>query len=313
MNGNPITHTDPDGDVLPAIIAAALVGAAVSGGTTVAANLMTGNKAFHGFGRALAIGALGGAVSGGVGSLFAGTAFGQSASIGIVKSFASTAATSVAFNQEFTAATALGALAGGFVNAKLPGFTGVKGGPFANVLAETAHSAVTSGIAGAASGGVTALVSGGNVGRGISNGAKNGAIGGAAYSLSTNFWFGSTYIPEAGNGGEGQVYRRGNPIISSMGLGGGFTGGRSLLVNRLAGKNSELYRKYGESHETAHYYQMRELGLGKFYWKLGREFFMENPYGTPGTFENQADHFAYRRLGYHFIPGIGPVAAQPRR
>ncbi len=291
MNGNPITHADPDGDVLPAILAGALIGAAISGATTVASNVITNQYAFKGFGRAVLIGAIGGAVTGGVGEALAGKAIGQGLSGGLLKSTASYAATSAISGEPITLGSAAAVLAGGLVSAGIPSFAAVDGGAIPNIIAETAYNTSTGAIVGGVSGGVGALVDGRDVSAGIARGAYGGAVSGIATSALTIGLFGSAYKSAANIPSNGQVYRRG--LLPLRGNGGGFTAGDNLLVNGDSRPGTDGAREYTEWHETVHHQQIRDLGIGKFYWKLGieqarRVFSSYDPYTDPGSFENQA-------------------------
>ncbi len=185
----------------------------------------------------------------------------------------------------------------------MPGFTGVKGGALLNIGAEALHMAGTGALTGAVTGGVAAAVDGRDITQGVVLGAKDGAIGGVAQTAANVFLFGNTYVPKAGNGGAGQVYRRGFLPLSLMRRGGGLAAGRNLLTSPLEGDPN--YYEWVQSHETGHYHQIRRMGFGAFYAKAGAELLGRlrgiNPYTTEGTLEYEARQFAVIRTGrdYH--------------
>ncbi len=300
MENSPMNFADPNGAepiTLGVLVVGALIGAGVSGATTIATNAITGNDLFQGFGRSLAFGAVGGFIGAGIGGAFAGTAFGQSTSFGVLNNFASTAATSATFGQDITLGTLVGSVAGGFVRGALPGFTGVEGGAIANIGAEALHMAGTGAITGAVNGGVAAAVDGRNVVQGIVFGAKDGFIGGVAQAAANNFLFGNTYIPGGHFEVTNQVFRRGNPIFSLFTNGGGLAAGRNLSTGN--DPDDPDFLPWVQHHENSHYLQMRESGFGAFYAKTTGQYFGGNPYGTVGTFEWKANVHAYMVKGYY--------------
>jgi len=301
MGNNPISYSDPEGDLffVPILVGAA-IGAGVSGATTIAVNAINGNNLFQGIGKAMAFGAVGGAIGAGVGAAFSGTAFGQSTGFGILNNVASNAATSAAFGQDITLGSLAGGVAGGIVGGQLPGFTGVKGGAFANAFAEIGHKSLTGAITGAVGGGVAAAVDRRDIGEGILNGAKYGAIGGGTQAGLNILTMGTAYKPERSYGffdGEPKpVYRTGTFISGFFaGEGSGITLGRNLLTHQYKNK-SGYANQHLRAHETAHFIQQRIHGFGKFYGRTAKEYLInpgfKNVYGTRGTFEYQADQYA---------------------
>ncbi len=313
MANNPMSFNDPDGDVLPAILVGALIGAGVSGATIIAANAINGNNLFQGFGRAVAFGAVGGAIGAGIGAAFAGTAFGQSTGFGILNNIASNAATSAAFGQDFTMGSLIGSAAGGVVAGQLPACSGVQGGSLVNGLAEVGHRAITGGIAGGVGGGIAAAIDGGNIGSGILNGARYGAIGGGVQAGLNILTMGTAYVPSREYGDFGSfkpVYRRGTFLTRAFAPGSGIAIGRNLVTNEVSegmsaylGYDKNRYGEYLRAHETGHFAQQRRMGFGRFYGRTLSEYVrygLGNVYNTQGTLEYQADLYALKLLGYKY-------------
>lgn len=65
---NPLLYTDPSGEIVPGLITALWVGAAIAVGTTAIINIANGVPFWYGMGKAATMGALSGAISFGIGS-----------------------------------------------------------------------------------------------------------------------------------------------------------------------------------------------------------------------------------------------------
>jgi hypothetical protein len=297
MGNSPFAINDPEGDeIISGILVGAAIGALVTGATTITVNLAVGNDWYQGLGRAMAFGAVSGGISAGVGGLFAGTAFGQSTSFGILNNLASTTATNLAFEQDITWGTLAGGVAGGFLRGQTIPYAGSAGGSFANGLREVAHMAHSGAFTGMIGGGIGALVDGKSVRRGMYNGLLHGALGGASQAALNIVTMGTTYLPDQSYGdfGEfGPVYRRGNIITRTFFPDTGAAIGRNLVIN----EGSEDWVDFIRAHETKHFIQQRRLGFAGFYSRILREYI--NPgYGPssviPGYLEFEANQYGER-------------------
>lgn len=166
MGNNPVLHTDPDGDILPAILVGAAIGLVANG----IGNFVSGKSFFEGAGKAALFGAIGGALSFGIGSA-ANSLFGTGASIG-------------------KAAFQMGAhgLSDGAMSA-------VQGGSFTSgLLSGAVSSGMSSGAnavgingwgmvgIGGLSGGVGSSIAGGSFWRGVGQGLITSGLNHAAHS-----------------------------------------------------------------------------------------------------------------------------------
>lgn len=166
MGNNPIVHTDPNGDILPAILLGAAIGMVSNG----IGNLASGNNFFKGAGKATLFGAIGGALSFGIGSI-ANSAFGASASLG-------------------KAAFQMGAhgLTGGTMSASQGGsFTsGLLSGALSSGISSAAHSVGVTGWGmvglGGLSGGIGSSIGGGSFWRGVGQGLLTSGLNHAAHT-----------------------------------------------------------------------------------------------------------------------------------
>ena len=307
MNNNPVLFNDPNGDIAPLLVGAA-IGAGLSGITTIATNAVTGNDLFQGFGRAVAFGAIGGAISGGMSLLFADSAFGQSLSFEVLNNTISTAATNAILGQDITLGSVGGSIAGGLVGGIIPSFSGVQGGSTANVLAEFIHKSTIGGISGGIGGGVSAVIDGRDINTGIANGLKYGAISGGVQAGLNILTMGPAYIPNdvkkyGDFGNYNPVYRKGTFITNYFFEGGGITLGRNLVTNLVPGDKD--YNDFLRAHETGHYVQEIMLGYGKMYARTLKGYIKHGQiysYFKPGTLEFGANMYSMHRIGYYYLP-----------
>jgi len=281
-DNNPVLYVDKDGKLffVPILVGAA-IGAAVSG---VTYSVIAGERwTWQGFSRALGMGALGGALSGGIGAFGAG--LGTNMAFGVLGNTAGYAATTAVFGGDLTWQGLVGATAGGLIAGSISGFQGVKGGAFKNIGAEILHSAGRGSIGGGVGGVVTNILSGKNPIEGFIRGAKYRAISGAVYAGLQIAAFGYAIQPDQeenaraiealnrmenemrlvgiGMGKYKPVYRSGG--IWSMFTDRGIALGRNLVIpkSRLFGIRTD----YTFIHETVHYYQQLYSGYASF---LGR-------------------------------------------
>lgn len=150
MGNNPIFHTDPNGDVLPAIAIAAIIGGAVGGIGNTAAHWKQitagGGFSFGAFAKAFGTGAAGGAIAGATGFGAVGAGLWSGAAIGAGSGIAGDLVTQVGnmafFGDQFSAgqlafAGGLGGVAGGLTgHFTKPGSSAVPKGSTAEVFDE---------------------------------------------------------------------------------------------------------------------------------------------------------------------------------
>ncbi len=166
MANNPVSFTDPDGDILPAILLGAAVGVVTNGIN----NSINGNNFFAGAGKAALFGGISGAVSFGIGSA-ATSIFGSGLSLG-----------KAAFQM-----TAHG-YAGGFMSAAQGGSfkSGFLSGAISSGMASGAAAGGVGNIGmigiGGLSGGVGSLIGGGNFWDGVRQGLITSGLNHAAHS-----------------------------------------------------------------------------------------------------------------------------------
>ncbi len=327
---NPLSFTDPSGEIIPllgAILVGALIGAATAAVVYTVTALITGNWSWSDFGKSILYGAVGGAISGGLScagnTLFSSAianggkgAFWQSATFNALREVASQVGTSLVFGDGITLGTITGAVAGGIVGAKIPAWSGVKGGYLKNALTEIGYEAMKGGARGAVAGGIGSLIDGKNLRDGILYGARNGAIGGAAQSAAMIATFGATTqlseedskyikaIQEKNNFKGKYVVRKG----------GIYQGVQSLLKykrevtwgNSIVAFNGTAPETYG--HEYGHIYQFYTQGWAKFQGKGLVEQFLDflglaSPYFTPGYNEYNAEKMLHGVGGCSIYPG----------
>jgi RHS repeat-associated protein len=229
---NPVIYVDKDGRIfiIDDILIGAAIGALVSGSTY---SLFAGDDwTWEGFGKAVGLGAL----SGGV---------------------------------------------GGAIGGSLPGFRGTEGGAFKNITSELIDGTAKGALMGGIGGGVGSLIDG----RGFGSGFKRGFIGGAQSGFTTSALtiaaFGTAIKPDpvenkdaitainnmerdfslVGDGGGDYV-----PVYRSGGAWSLFTNrgiamGRNLVIpkNSRGKRTDETF-----IHETAHFYQQNNYGVGTF-------------------------------------------------
>ncbi|MFA5670626.1 MAG: RHS repeat-associated core domain-containing protein, partial [Balneolaceae bacterium] len=317
---NPVSYVDPNGEFafLVPILVAAAIGAGTSAAVYSTTAGVTGNWNLKDFGKATAFGAVSGAISGGIGSAFAGSALGQTASFGVLSNSASTTLSNVVFGNNITAGTLVGSVVGGVIGGQLPKFSGAEGGILANVSSEIAHSSIKGALTGSVSGGLAAAVDGRNVLSGFAQGAYQGAVGGIGISTASILAFGASYRPEIVEdydfGKNRPIYRRGTFLTKAFFRGGGITLGRTLVTNRFTEKDIQkaiannpyanpdgvrnAYIQANEElilHETVHHYQIRGLGLGRFYSQSVGSYLKHGfraSYNKPMTLEWRADYFS---------------------
>ncbi len=294
---NPVIMVDRDGKLF---FVPFLVGAAIGGLWAGASYSIMAGEAWtlKGFGSAVGLGALGGGLSAGIGSL--GTSGLTNIAYGILGQSASWAATTAASGGELTRSGLAGALAAGIVGGLMPGYTAQRGGWLANSAAEIMYGAGK----GAVTSSVAALVSTRSL-RSLNSAIRQGARYGAANSFATIALMGYAIEPK-GKSGLKKAEEHFSSIGYSMGRfepvfrRGGLTGlihGKIMGFSGLAiGRNLLVYDDEAKTyiHETMHYYQQLFQGWGAFYGRAAYEqwFMKGDPYETKGTNEWFADDWA---------------------
>ena len=179
MNGNPITHSDPNGDVLPAIAVAAIVGAVVGGGGNLFYQWKNGNV--DGFGSGL-------------------KAFGIGAIAGSVGAMAGTVA--VMGGAAFTAAGTGAAVAGNVtVGGYALGSTGAVSGALSGAVGGVVSSPIRQ-VGNVLAGWQDDVSFKEIIAEGVIGGVTGGLIGGVGAKLrGENFWWGnSKYLSSLAGG-----------------------------------------------------------------------------------------------------------------
>jgi len=307
MANNPVSITDPDGKC-PACIAIA-IGAAIGAASSAAIYSVSVGSSWNwgDFGKAFAFGAVGGALSGGLGSAGVGASlgtFGQSLAYNVLSSTVSSVGTNVAFGNTITLGTLAGSAIGGLIAGSYGNFTGVSGGAIKNTFAEIGFNTAKGAVSGAFGGAIGASIDGQNIGVGFLNGAKYGAIGAGISSGLMIASFGAAMIPNMtirdkiseinDNFGISSKYA---PVFRRGGLYGlinprGVTWGRSLILPE--GSSDQDY-----IHEYFHFVEQvgssfgTQAGHGIYeqirYTLSGQTW---NPYQIPGTYEYSAQKWA---------------------
>lgn len=312
---NPFSNVDPDGQIF--IIDDILIGAAIGALiTSLTYSATAGGKwTWSGFGNALAVGAIGGGISGGLGAV--GTSlgsFGQSLAYNTFSATVGNASTSMILGNgfELSLGSIVGATAGAFLGTQIGSFKGVKGGWLKNAGAELAFGAYKGATTGAVSGAIHAAIEGVNPQDGFLQGAKNGAVNGFAGSTLNILAMGAAIVPENSYGDfgdDGPVYRRGHFLWPK---GAGIAIGRNLVVRE---SDDWDYDNFLYAHETGHYYQQQKLGFAKFYGRTLSEYVK---YGFSDTYLNHnslefgAQMYAFRQIGYYYSPTrFGPIRIWP--
>jgi hypothetical protein len=195
-----------------------------------------------------------------------------------------------------------GALSGA-VGAGIGKFTGVEGSGFKNAMYELGHSALKGGATGLAGGAMMAAMNqdatylwkGAAIGAGFSTGMAGLKIG----------LMGPAFIPDPEKYGNlknyGQVYRK--RLLFAKGK--GITLGRNVSLKLT---ENIKYNRYLIHHETAHLFQIDNMGTYSFYKRYLSElnkyyssnWGMAKLYTTSGTLDYLADYRTFKKLGYYY-------------
>jgi hypothetical protein len=314
MGNNPMIMVDPDGEFafvpfLAAMAYGAIIGAGTSGVVYTATALASGNFDGGDLGKAVALGAISGAIGGGLGGAFANSAFAQTAGFSLLNNSASTIAGTAIMGGDISGGTIIGGIAGGLVGTGLPQFTGVKGGALANVGAELGYEAVTGGITGAVTGGVSAAVDKRNIGEGIKQGAFYGTVGGATMAGLKIAALGHTVKLDQAEldliyQELGTAFINYPPPVFRRGwfAGAGITVGRNIshhmvddeapMMGPEGSRGGRAYNYSGFAHELKHYQQISQNGIGRFYGRIFGQYLRYGYRNSP--FEVSAYKFGNR-------------------
>jgi RHS repeat-associated protein len=260
-NNNPLIYSDPDGNFF--FLIPMLIGAAVGATTSAAIYSLSAGSSFNwsDFGKSAGIGAIGGAVGGGLGLISKNSAFGQFVSYGITQNVASQVAADIAFGQKITAESLFGAAVGGLIDGSIPKFKGIAFETynfFAGAVNAVAELAINT-ARGAVIGGLSSEMGGGN----FEDGVRSGATGGFIRTAADLALLGPTIRPTGDikdalnkeernlkinlTGAYGPTYR----------IGGLWQRGLTLNGFSMINDNGEGVNNVGIwVHESYHYYQM---------------------------------------------------------
>jgi len=307
---NPLIYTDPDGEFSLPILAAVFWGAAIGAGVSVVAYsvtaAVTGDWNWRGFGNAVAMGAIGGAIGGGFGAFgtsgLLGT-FGNTFGYNMLSQSVSSLVTTTMYGGEINLASISGMVAGGLVGSALPQFNAVKGSGLKNAMLELSYSVGKGALTGATSGTTQWLLGNGDKNT-IWQSAFGGAIGGFSNTLfnigvmGPAMEFDDSYVPH----GRDRPIHRGGGLADRL-KGTGISLGRNAYGNNR--KDSD-YRIATGIEESFHYLQQKQLGFARFYGRIISEalrYGFHGAYDKPGTLEYQASHVAAdHRYGRPYNP-----------
>lgn len=294
---NPLIYVDPNGEVLfgipilAGIIWGAIIGAGVGAAAYSINAAITGDWSWSGFGSSIAMGAIGGAIGGGVSAIGSSGllgSFGNTFGYNMLSQTVSSVVTTSMYGGEINLASVAGMVAGGLVGSAIPKFNPIKGSGFGtgvkNSLLELSYSAGKGALTGATSGAVQKVL--GNDDKNIIlNSAIGGAIGGFSNTLfnigmmGPAMSFDDSYIP---HGNDRPIHRGGG--LADLFNGTGVSLGRNAYGSFLEGPDTRI-------EESFHYFQQKQLGFARFYGRIISEalrFGFAGAYFTKGTLENDA-------------------------
>jgi hypothetical protein len=322
---SPLFYRDKNGKIfvetLIGIGISALISGGVSVGTYMAVSLANGQSITGGgLLKSFGIGALGGAISGGISSI--GGLVGNQFAFGVLGRVGSYAATNAVNDKPLTLNGLIGLGVSGALAGAMPAFNGVDGGgaggAVANIAGETIYDAGVGGMSSGVGMGIESMLSGGNFFDGFTTGLVNGAIGGGVNAALKNATFG--YIEQLdakrnetginglkdmesdfaaagkGLGDHKQIFRSGGLMAAGFKLFDSYIPGYALGGQNLHVKkqfNNKLLENQTVIHEGFHTYQNNEVGFARF---LGRgvieQFIIGRGviYDTPGTMEWAAEN-----------------------
>jgi RHS repeat-associated protein len=316
VGNSPFIKVDKNGkEFITAALAAAAWGALWGGGVAGVSYVVT-SAVFQqpitggGFLKAVGLGALGGALSGGL-SILGGQlgSFGTSFSYSLLSNVSSYAATNAVVGGKFDLPGVLGSLAGAAIGATFPNFQAVSDNPFINIAAELGYNSLQGGVVGGISSGLTASFRGQDPKDAFVKGLKYGAVSGAvASAVNMAVWgyakpYDKTSLERIKEAEKFYgISLAGNlPTLRSGGISSRSKRGFSWFESSVLNTDNPADFTEVASHETVHAVQRQKLGWFKFYQKLRHEQVLYNSgikvYDTPGYFEYEA-----QRLGQGLKP-----------
>jgi hypothetical protein len=278
---NPFKYTDPSGEfifsaflgpvgvVLDGMCWGAVIGAGSSAVSYTIGAGISGNWSWSGLGGAMGMGAVGGAISGGIGaagSIGAFGSFGNTLGYSILNQTSSSIVTNAIYGNDITWGSVAGNVVGALVSSALPNFNAIGGGALKNAIAEIGYNSIRGATTGLYSGITQSIIDKNpdavwqNMIGGAVNGMSSTMLNIAAFGPAVNFDDSSVF----GNEGIKPIYRSGG-ILSLFGV-TGISWGRTAYANKNL-YNDELSLNAAFIHEGTHWRQQQIYGFGNFYGK----------------------------------------------
>ncbi len=285
----------PIGALLDGMCWGAVIGAGTSAATYTLSTLVSGQKWDNGnFWKSVGMGAVGGAIGGGLGHIGGLASIGNSFGYNMLSNISNTMITNAIFGYDTEWSNILPIIGGAAVGSALPNFKGIKGSKFMNGLAEVGYNTLRGTATGLAAGTINAAIK--QDPNQIWQGMLGGAIGGMSRSIIMNMLFGAPY--QVGNtyGVEG-LYRSGGAadFIDKLIKGAGITLGRNIHVRSDLDADMLEHTKY---HENYHIQQQNQIGWANFYGRTLYEYmkYGADVYNVEGTLEFDADAYAFQMI-----------------
>lgn len=294
---NPLCYVDESGEIpwLIPILVGAAIGAGVSAIAYSVATLVTGQSWNPmDFLKSIGIGAVGGAIGGGLGYLgscgILGS-FGNSMGYNLLSQVTNSVATDVIFGNDISLGGIAGIAAGAFAGTFIPNFKAVKGNAIKNGFAEIGYNTLRGASTGFVSGNVEAAMN--DDPNAIWQNMIGGAISGASRSIFINIAFGAPYKVDKSYGAEG-LYRSGG-LASLLYPNAGLTLGVNMYAYTSENEDISENIRY---HENYHIQQQKKMGWASFYAKVIYEYIKYGfvaSYVTNGTLEYGATQYAAQK------------------
>ena len=289
----------PIGALLEGVCYGAIIGAGTSAAIYTLSTIVSGQKWDNGnFWKSVGMGAVGGAIGGGLGHIGGLASIGNSFGYNMLSNISNTIITNAIFGYDTEWSNILPIIGGAAVGSALPNFKGIKGSKFMNGLAEVGYNTLRGTATGLAAGTINAAIK--QDPNQIWQGMLGGAIGGMSRSIIMNMLFGAPY--QVGNtyGVEG-LYRSGGiaDFIDKLIDGVGITLGRNIHVRSDLNANKLEEAKY---HENYHIQQQNQIGWANFYGRTLYEYMrhgvngMTSVYGVEGTLDYEATQYAFFKI-----------------
>ena len=289
----------PIGALLEGVCYGAIIGAGTSAAIYTLSTIVSGQKWDNGnFWKSVGMGAVGGAIGGGLGHIGGLISIGNSFGYNMLSNISNTIITNAIFGYDTEWSNILPIIGGAAVGSALPNFKGIKGSKFMNGLAEVGYNTLRGTATGLAAGTINAAIK--QDPNQIWQGMLGGAIGGMSRSIIMNMLFGAPY--QVGNTyGVDGLYRSGGiaDFIDKLIKGAGITLGRNIHVRSDLDADMLEHTKY---HENYHIQQQNQIGWANFYGRTLYEYMrygvngMTSVYGVEGTLEFDADAYAFQMI-----------------